>query len=585
MPLKCRYLRTRLQIEYSRLLDFSEVAGLLEYEDGQDLSAILKADRLVLVAIFTEIHALMDDFANIHGRYDQLRPDDHSGPPNDAKEISIAEKFSQISLVYEKKAAKRKHARGLNHIARSSAMVRNVISNPKRLLWVALDEEVFISLLGRLTELNDHLYELMHGHQARVLEQTTRRTYLGMVQVQASVDELKELMAAVLLLANDGPNNSSISATRRRNGTTLASLASFKILNAVNENHRGGKPPSYDAIPDLTRKNYSQIFHAEEGAATKTRTEGEFSPDDGPIDHVWIEWKPYKEVWNKALHKHVPHRDNVKRVKALVALLQSSKPAEICVPQCLGYFDDRDDTDHSQHGFRFGLIFRKPEGVPPEVAPISLHHLISTLPMPSLTDRVALAHQVAVCVLYLHAVSWLHKAIRSDNILVFPTGDSLELTKPYLSGFSYARPDRPDETTTGDELDNWAELYVHPDYQGLGSKCTYRKTFDIYSFGVVLLEIARWSTIEQIVGINPDSAPFAEMKSIRSQLLEPNSASLASIKASCGDRYYGAVKSCIEGGAAFGIDDDENQVSAEIGVKLQQGFTSLVVDALEKIRY
>lgn len=585
MPLKCRYLRTRLQIEYSRLLDFSEVAGLIEYEDGQDLSAILKADRLVLVAILTEIRALMDDFANIHGKYEQLRPDDHSGTQNDIKEMELVEEFSQISLVYEKKAAKRKHPRGMNHIARSSALTRNVISNPKRLLWVACDEAVFIGLLGRLTELNDYLHELMHGQQARVLEQTTRKTYLEMVQVQASVDELKELVTAALLPAKDGPKNSSNSVTRRRNDTALASLASFKTLNAVSDDPRGGKPPSYDAILELTRKNYSQIFHDEQNAATQTRTEGKFSSDNGPVDHVWIEWKPYKEVWNKALQRHVPHRENVKRVKALVALLQSSKPAEICVPQCLGYIDDRDDSDHSQHEFRFGLIFRKPEGVPPEVAPVSLHQLISTMSMPSLTDRVALAHQVAVCVLYLHAVSWLHKAIRSDNILFFPTGSSPELTKPYVSGFNYARPDRPEETTTGDELDSWAELYVHPDYQGLGTKGTYRKTFDIYSFGIVLLEIARWSTIEQIVKINPDSAPFAELKSIRSKLLEPNSASLASIKASCGDRYYGAVKSCIEGGAAFGIDDDENKVSAETGVQLQRGFTSLVVDALEQIRY
>jgi hypothetical protein len=300
---------------------------------------------------------------------------------------------------------------------------------------------------------------------------------------------------------------------------------------------------------------------------------------------VWIEWKPYKEVWNQALHKQVSSREDVKRVKALVALLESSKPAEFCVPQCLGYFDDRDDADHSQHDFRFGLIFQKPDWVPPHVAPVTLHHLISTMPMPSLTDRVALAHKIAVCVLYLHAVNWLHKAIRSDNILLFSTTSSPELTKPYLSGFNYARPDRPDETTTGDGLDSWAELYVHPDYQGLGTKSTYRKTFDIYSFGIILLEIARWSKIEHIVDVDPDSATFAELKGIRSKLLQLNPESLAAVKASCGDRYHGAVKSCIEGGAAFGIHEDEDEVAAETGAKLQQGFTRLVVDALENIRY
>ena len=48
--------------------------------------------------------------------------------------------------------------------------------------------------------------------------------------------------------------------------------------------------------------------------------------------------------------------------------------------------------------------------------------------------------------------------------------------------------------------------------------------------------------------------------------------------------YYSVVKSCLEGGAAFGIDD-ANEASVETEAKLQQGFTKLMVDALEQIRY
>ena len=585
MPLHCRYLQTRLQIEYSRLVDFSNVAGLVEYEDGQDLPDSLKAGRLVLVAILTEIRALMEDFASINGKYVELRPDNDPAPQPDVTESELVEEFSHISVAYEKKAAKKKYPRGVNHIARGSAVARDVISNPKRLLWVGFDKDVFESLLGRLTALNDYLHELMHGHQARLLEQTTQRTYLEMVQVRASVEELKQLTKAALLSENNGTNNSPIGATRRRNDAELASLANFKILNAATEDPHGEKPPSYDIILESTRKNYSQISHDEKSVATNGRTEGEFSSADHKVQRIWIEWKSYKVVLDKAVKKQVPSRDYIRRVKALVALLETSKPAEFCVPKCLGYFDDRDDAENSQHQFRFGLIFQKPEGVPPNVAPVTLHHLINTIPMPSLTDRIALAHKVAVCVLYLHAVNWLHKAIRSDNILFFSTASSPELSKPYLSGFNYARPDRPDEITIEDELESWAELYVHPDYQGIGPKCTFRKTFDIYSFGIVLLEIARWSKIEDIVNINPESATFAELKSIRSKLLQPNSEGLATIKASCGDRYYGTVKSCIEGGAAFGIDDSENEVNPETGAKLQQGFTRMVVDALENITY
>ena len=73
MPIEARELRTRLQIEYQRLLNWSKVAGFLEYEYGQDLPDVLKADRLVLVAILSQIQMLMDEFSTLNGRYKQLK--------------------------------------------------------------------------------------------------------------------------------------------------------------------------------------------------------------------------------------------------------------------------------------------------------------------------------------------------------------------------------------------------------------------------------------------------------------------------------------------------------------------------------
>lgn len=116
----------------------------------------------------------------------------------------------------------------------------------------------------------------------------------------------------------------------------------------------------------------------------------------------------------------------------------------------------------SQHDFRFGLMFRNHEWVSPNVTPVTLHQLIKTVLVPSLTGRIALAHQLVVCMLYLHAVDWLHKAIRSDNILFFSHPSSPEFSKAYLSGFSCARPDRSHEPTTDDGLDSWANFTSIP---------------------------------------------------------------------------------------------------------------------------
>lgn len=557
-------------------MNWSEVAGLVEYQEGQDLPDSLKADRLVLLAILTEIRALMDDFANLNGKYtEQLRPDESAAARKDAEDLDLVEEFSSISLEYEKKAVERKYIRGTNHIVNHMRMAKHVAKNPRRLVWVAFDEQVFVKLLGRLTELNDYLQELLHGHQARKLEQVTEKTYMEMVQVRSSVEELKHLVTAAMLLGDRG--HSTTSETRRRNDQVLARLANFKSLNAANEDSGGQKPPDYHSVISATHLNYSQVFYQEDSSSTssRTRAEGKFFPGDGTFTQVWIEWKVYKEHWDTNLDKYVPRSDNIRRVRELVALLQSSKPREFRAPRCLGYFDDRDDAERSEHDYRFGLVFEKPV----DVSPVSLRDVLRT-PTPSVADRIALAHKISVCILYLHAVNWLHKSLRSDSVVFFPL--SISIMGPYLTGYEYARADRPGETTTGGDVDEWTELYVHPNYQGFDTKALYRKTFDIYSLGIVLLEIALWQPIEQIVGLDMDSVLFEDLKNIREKLLQPRSNVMEAVKADMGEEYSVAVRSCIEGREAFGIAPDEDEVKIETGAKLQQGFTRLVTDGLER---
>ena len=582
MPQSCRYMRTRLQIEYVRLLDWSEVAGLIEYQEGQDLPDSLKADRLVLVAILTEIRALMDDFADVNGKYLELRPPQDSTLEKEAIELDLVEGFSGVSLSYERKVRGKKYPRGMNHVSRNAAMARNIIKNPRRLKWVAFDEKVFLKLLARLTELNDYLQELLHGNQARELERTTQKTYREMVQVRNSVEELKYLVTAAMLLEDRGSSSSSLA--RRRNDRVLARLADFKSLNAATSAPEEQKPPGYDSIMSSTHLKYSQVPYDDDdpslSGSERIRTEGRYRSSKGIHANVWIEWRKYKERFDSNLNKFVPLEENVQRVRELVALLQSSKPEEFCAAQCLGYFDDRDDSEDSQHEFRFGLVFEKPR----ELTPISLHDMITTNsePPPSLTARVTLAHQISVCILYLHAVGWLHKAFRSDCVIFFSRyGD---ISEPIVTGYEYARVDRPGYTTTGSDVVEAWELYKHPDYQGSDSKPNYCKSFDIYSLGIVLLEIAYWRPIEAILDLNLESETvFADLKGIREKLLQPETRQLGDLRANLGDKFYSAVKSCIEGREAFGVEAGDDETSIETGAKLQEEFTNLVADALESI--
>ncbi|KAL8870695.1 MAG: hypothetical protein Q9174_003321 [Haloplaca sp. 1 TL-2023] len=580
VPETCRYLRTRLQIEYLRLVDWVQVAGLIEYKEGQDLPDSLKADRLVLVAILTEIRTLLDDFANLNGKYkDHLRPDESEKADKEAAELDFVEEFSTLSLEYEKKAVEKKYIRGTNSIINHMRMAKDIVKQPKRLVWVAFDEQVFVKMLGRLTELNDYLKELLQGHQARKLEQVTERTYMGMVQIRSSVEELKHLVTATILLDDRG--SSSRSGMKRQNAQVLARLAEFKSLNAANEAPKGQKPPDYDSIMSATRLNYSQIYYEEDTSAassvTRGRAEGKFFPGDGTEKQVWIEWKSYQEKWDSKLDRYVPQPNNINRVRELAALLQSPKPAEFAAPRCFGYFDDRDNDQNSEHESRFGLVFEKPE----MLSPVSLHQLLTAYPMPSMENRIKLAHKISVVVLYLHAVNWLHKSLRSDSIIFFPPFKGI--TEPFLTGYEYARADRPGETTTGGDVDEWTELYVHPEYQGSGVKGTYRKTFDIYSLGVILLEIAYWKPVEKVLGIDMEGENvFDDIRTIRRRLVGGRSDGvMGKLRDVMGQEYHDVVKACLRERDALGIGLGESEADVVVGAKLQNAFTTKVVDVLK----
>ena len=96
-----------------------------------------------------------------------------------------------------------------------------------------------------------------------------------------------------------------------------------------------------------------------------------------------------------------------------------------------GFFDGRKGSEKDGNDFRFGLVFEKSEE---NVSPISLHYLIREDSMPSLSDRIRLAHKTATCIVYLHAVNWLRKALRSDNILLFPKENETDLENPSIAG-------------------------------------------------------------------------------------------------------------------------------------------------------
>jgi serine/threonine protein kinase len=289
---------------------------------------------------------------------------------------------------------------------------------------------------------------------------------------------------------------------------------------------------------------------------------------------VWIEWKEYDSE-----HQN-PEWDSIiaRRVKTLVALLSSpQKSPYFNVPHCLGYFQTEGSTPDIT---RYGLVYQKPQAVAQGTPFTTLYSEFLSHPKPSLTQRIALAHTIAQSLMYLHSVNWLHKGLRSNNILFFlpqNTSGRQSYSSPILSGFEYSRVDLVDEYTELIPEHSEHDIYRHP--HTLSSvHLRSKKSHDIYSLGLILVEIAHWRRIHDIVHLPQDERQAKKIiRNLRATLLKDDS--VMEMEGLVGDSYSQAVIACLEG--LVGPDADEE--NPQVGVKIQKAFHDRVVAKLSAV--
>lgn len=182
--------------------------------------------------------------------------------------------------------------------------------------------------------------------------------------------------------------------------------------------------------------------------------------DDDP--QIMIEWKVYDKASILQTQKGIELRgrnDNLARM-----LHTTSKPAELLTLPCTGYFDDIQNR-------RYGFLFRLPIGEA-ETA-ISLNKLLkrhSAERLPTLEQRFRIAYSLSLSLSILFGIEWLHKGIRSHNILFITQGNAVRWDRPYLCGFAYARPDRPNVPSDRVDPGEWFNVYRHPTRAGRTSR-------------------------------------------------------------------------------------------------------------------
>lgn len=161
-----------------------------------------------------------------------------------------------------------------------------------------------------------------------------------------------------------------------------------------------------------------------------------------------------------------------------------------------------------ESGTSLGMIYAIPPSAHPMKQPVSLFSLMTNeappdFRRPPLEARLHLAHQLTSALHSFGLVRWYHKDFNCRNIVFFrskeSSSDKLMWESPYITGFSISRPDAQDEVSLNKDHEELS-IYLHPDLRTRDPKTRpkYERKYDIYSLGLVLLEIGFWQTLSSL---------------------------------------------------------------------------------------
>ncbi|KAH7394187.1 prion-inhibition and propagation-domain-containing protein [Phaeosphaeria sp. MPI-PUGE-AT-0046c] len=584
MPVACEKYREWLIIEYNRILAWGEAVKLIDGDTGERIIVSLGADPLEIITIVSRVDTLLRNFVDLNNRYAELRPDEWV--TDDARDKArdkvshedVLKTVSSLALSYEKTRQKREHLLGTNHMRAAFRGLLDVAKNPKRIRWVLRDESVFTALLEDLRYQTTRLHELVDDRTSNKILDVVSKTQLEMIQMRKTSEALQHLIMASHLFAKYD-DKSSIGDRSRSD--VLRSLVQLKCLTLPIDKL------SKEDMAECRFVDFADL--APIGAKEDGRSTAELVIGAQKIP-VWIEWKLYElELPSDEDENAQPriHPATELRTAAMTRMLQMEKPSDFCTPPCYGYFDD---WERSKTAYRFGWIFALPVSEPNVV---SLYTLLSNaekgpkVPKPSLNTRILMAKKFATSILYLHGVDWLHKGIRSANVL-FPYGQSLpDLESPQLSGFEYSRPDASNQTTEGDEPGLEVDMYRWPTIQ---SQITHRsrKIHDIYALGLLLLEVFMWKPLHRILDFDLKELGFDQVRDVRQMLLKDKPEILSKLRQKVGYKIHDLIRRCIqaEGEEGFMVSEEEEKEgehSGIVGLKLQEAFMERAIDVLQDL--
>ncbi|KAJ3737937.1 kinase-like domain-containing protein [Lentinula raphanica] len=169
----------------------------------------------------------------------------------------------------------------------------------------------------------------------------------------------------------------------------------------------------------------------------------------------------------------------------------------------------------------------------------------------SLEDRFRIASEITVAVMTIHAAGWVHKDIRSDNVLFFYEENrqgyitrTTQIGSAYLVGFGGARP----QTSTSaryTENDLVKRRYQHPERKGTSVE-KFDIRHDMYSLGVVLIELGLQRLLSELNDQDgEDIGARKDQKGIEEDHTYLVNKSAHELRDIMGSKYVNAVLTCL----------------------------------------
>lgn len=406
--------------------------------------------------------------------------------------------------------------------------------------WSVSDKPRFEDLLHDLTDCIDTLYGLSkwRSNQRRSRSSgpmegslSCESGYFGQGSYAAKISEKGSSVPTPAATISPGPR-SSLQINRE----------SLVLVHGIESS---SQPPPYEtvAIPSnsrtmgyLQRQNTSNNPWKRDGNRMLTIP-------------VFIEYAPFDPIYSST-GIYPP----MTRLEQLADGLHQPEgtPADpdFRVLNMAGYFEDPENH-------RFGLVYNLPERVWSSsadqgrtldgMAPFTLLSVLqaSAKPensfLPNLEDRFRLAYNLATTLLKLHTRKIQHRDVTSNNVVFFQMAkpalgsaqmnQGRELRQPYLCSF--------DVFSESDfEVRSGKHIYRHPldSSEDGNSKREYRASFDVYSLGLILLEIGLWMPLNSFMKPRYDLATFkSRIETIYAKKLGQK----------CGSIYMRVVESCL----------------------------------------